>query len=181
MHRVLHGIAFAILLFPAAAAAQPRVPAAGSSAVGGDVGLFVARADNLGSGPAVEGFFENYLDARTSVRIGIGWANPSFDRGPAESMRHIRVGGDLVYNLERGAVHPFVGAGVGMHVLQARAGGGNVGDSRTQLGGMLFGGAEFFTARTTAVKAEARYHVVRRANGFNPDGLSLMIGLKQYF
>lgn len=181
MRRLIHCILFAFLLYPAVTSAQPRVPATGSNALGGDVGIFLARAEGLGSGPAIEGFYEYYLDPRTSVRVGVGWANPSFDGRSDDSMRYIRVGGDLVYNWERGAVHPFAGAGLGMYILQRRLDGTNIGDSREQFGGSVFGGAEFFTGRTTAVKAEARYHVIRHVNGFNPEGLSLTVGLKQYF
>lgn len=38
----------------------------------------------------------------------------------------------------------------------------------TKLGGTIFGGVEFFTSKTFAVKGEARYH-------------ALTIGVKSYF
>jgi opacity protein-like surface antigen len=86
-----------------------------------------------------------------------------------------------VHNWEGGAVHPFVGAGLGTYFLQFRDNGNNVGDSETKVGGTVLGGAEFFTSDTFAVKGEARYHIVSKVNGFNPSGLSLTVGVKSYF
>jgi hypothetical protein len=40
---------------------------------------------------------------------------------------------------------------------------------------------EFFTSKTFAVKGEARYDRVMKANGYDPSGLSLSIGVKSYF
>lgn len=169
-----------VLGCPAVAAAQ-RVPATDSAAVGGDVGLFLPRDSQLGPGLTLEGFYEYYFEPRTSVRLGLGWANPNFDREDEDTLRHVRVAGDLVRNWERGAVHPFAGAGLAIYFLQARDNGESVGDSETKFGGTLFGGAEFFTTRTAAVKVEARYHVISNIPGLNPDGLSLTVGLKKYF
>ncbi len=180
MPRLIHFIVFALCLSPAVASAQ-RLPATGSAAVGGEVGVFLPRADFLDPGPALEGFYEYYLEPRTSLRLGVGWANPNFDRDDEDTMRYVRVAGDLVYNWEGGAVHPFVGAGVGIYFLQEKENGRNVGESETELGGTLFGGFELFNTRTFAVKAEARYHVISDARGFEPDGFSLTIGAKKYF
>lgn len=168
-----------LLALPAAAYAQ-RVPHADSAAVGGEVGVFIPQQDGMKAGPTLEGFYEYYLEPRTSIRIGLGWAKPKFDPSEEDSMRYVRVPFDVVYNWEGGAVHPFVGAGLGVYFLQQKHNGQNVGDSDTKLGGTLFGGVELFTARRTAVKFEARYHAVRQAR-IDPDGLSLTVGLKQYF
>jgi hypothetical protein len=170
-----------ILVIPATAAAQRRVPATDSAAIGGDVGVFIARDETLDSGLTLEGFYEYYFSPRTSMRVGLGWAEPSFDREDEDSMRYVRIPFDVVRNWEGGAVHPFVGAGLGIYFLQAKDNGRSIGDSETKLGGTLFGGAEFFTGRRTAVKAEARYHIISNTGGFNPDGLAVTIGLKQYF
>jgi len=80
-----------------------------------------------------------------------------------------------------GAVHPFVGAGLGAYFLQHRDNGQDAGDGATKFGGAIFGGLEFFTSKTFAVKGEARYHVVTNWNGYNPSGLALTIGAKAYF
>ena len=93
----------------------------------------------------------------------------------------IRVGADLVHNWEGGAVHPYVGAGLGMYFLQFRDLGHSIGDRETKFGGTIFGGAEFFTSNTFAVKGEARYHIVSKIGEFNPSGLALTFGVKSYF
>ena len=176
-------VAYIITLLPVLAAAQGRTPTTGSAAVGGDIGLFLPRADDLKSGLDVSGFYEYYFQPRISLRLGLGWMNPEYDddRDPDASVRFIRIGGDVIYNWERGSIHPFAGAGAGVYILQQKNNGENVGDSEGQFGINFLGGAEFFMNRTTAIKAEGRYHAVADAGGFNPDGLSLTIGLKKYF
>jgi opacity protein-like surface antigen len=176
-------VAYIITLLPAAVQAQGRTPRTDSAAVGGEAGLFLPRADDLKSGLDLFGFYEYYLAPRTSLRLGLEWMHPDYDedRDPDASVRMIRIGGDMVYNWEGGTIHPFAGAGLGVYIIQPRNNGQNEGDSESKFGGSLFGGLEFFTNRTTSVKAEARYHVVPNVNGFNPDGLSLTVGLKKYF
>jgi hypothetical protein len=169
------------LALASGAAAQGRVPAADSGAIGGEVGLMFPRSDALDSGPVLEGFYEYYFARRASVRIGLGWANPSFARDDEDSLRTLRVAVDAVYNWERGAVHPFAGAGLGIYFVQPKENGESVGDSETKLGATIFGGAEFFTSRTVSVKGEARYHLLGDVFRANPGGLALTIGLKKYF
>ena len=164
---------------PAIATAQ--TPRADSGAIGGDVGLFLPKADGMKSGPTLEGFYEYYPTARTSIRLGLGWANPKLDNEEDDSIRWIRVAGDVVYNWEGGSVHPFVGGGLGIYFLQRRDNGENLGDSETKLGGTLFGGAEFFLNNTVSVKGEARYHLIANIDSYNPDGLALTVGVKKYF
>jgi hypothetical protein len=163
------------------AAAQGRVPATDSGAIGGDVGIMVPRAEPLGTGPVLEGFYEYYFAPRTSVRIGLGWANPSFDREEDDSLRTLRVPVDLVYNWEGGTLHPFAGAGLGIYFVQQKDNGASVGDSATKVGATLLGGVEFFSGRSVAVKGEARYHLLGDAFGINPGGLAVTIGVKKYF
>ena len=157
------------------------MPHTGASAVGGEVGIFLPREDVLTTGPVLEGTYEYYLTARDSLRLGVGWLNPKREGESEDSVRMIRIAGDLVHNWEGGAVHPFVGAGLGIYFLQPRDNGENLGDSRTKFGGTIFGGAEFFTSNTFSVKGEARYHVVSKIDDFNPSGLSLTFGVKSYF
>jgi hypothetical protein len=170
-----------LLLVPAVASAQRRVPATDSGAIGGDVGFFLPRSEALDAGPVLEGFYEYYFTPRGSLRLGLGWLNPSFAGRDDDSLRTVRVAVDGVYNWERGAVHPFVGAGIGIYFLQPKADGESIGDSETKTGATLFGGVEFFTSRTVSFKAEAKYHIVGEAFGINPDGLALSAGLKKYF
>ena len=169
------------LALATSAAAQRRVPATDSGAIGGDVGVMVPRSDALASGPVLEGFYEYYFTPRASVRLGLGWANPSFERDDEDSLRTLRVPVDFVYNWEGGAIHPFVGAGMGIYFVQPKENGESAGDSDTKLGATFFGGAEFFTGRTVSVKGEARYHVVGDVFGVNPGGLAVTIGVKTYF
>jgi hypothetical protein len=166
---------------PSVAFAQARMPHKDAGAIGGEVGVFLPGQDGMTTGPALEGFYEYYLSARDSVRMGAGWANPKFERESADSMRQIRVAVDLVHNWEGGAVHPFVGAGLGSYFLQLKDNGNSLGESQTRFGGTVFGGLEFFTSKTFAVKGEARYHAVMKANGYDPSGLELTIGVKSYF
>jgi len=170
-----------VLGFPFLATAQARMPHKGAAAVGADVGVFLPKQDQLTTGPVVEGFFEYYLSARDSVRVGAGWLNPKFERESEDSFRQIRIAVDLVHNWEGGTVHPFVGAGLGTYFLQERDNGTNFGDGDTKFGGTVFAGAEFFASNTFSVKGEARYHIVQKVNGFNPSGLALTIGVKSYF
>jgi hypothetical protein len=170
-----------LLGVPSIALAQARMPHKGASALGGEVGIFLPKEDVLTTGPVLEGFYEHYLTARDSIRVGVGWLNPKWEAESSDSLRQIRIGADLVHNWEGGTVHPFVGAGLGAYILQFRDNGENLGDSETKVGGSVFGGAEFFTSDTFSVKGEARYHVVSKVNGFNPSGLSLTFGVKSYF
>jgi outer membrane protein with beta-barrel domain len=179
---LLHFTLFVCLvLIPSTASAQRRVPAAESAAVIGDVGLFLPRSEALDAGPVLQGFYEYYFTPRGSMRLGLGWQNPSWAGRTDEHLRTVRVAVDGVYNWERGAVHPFVGAGIAIHFLQPRRNGESVGDSETKTGASFFGGVELFTGRTVSFKAEARYDALGEAFGINPDGLALTAGLKKYF
>jgi opacity protein-like surface antigen len=170
----------AVLGLPAQAWAQ-RMPHADANAAGADVGVFAPQQSGMGSGLDIGGFFEHYLDSRDSIRGEVGWMQAMQDNDSTKSVRQIRVGGDLIHNWEGGALHPFVGAGLGLYFVQPRVSGSNNGNGATRFGGNILGGLEFFTAKTFAVKAEARYHVVQGWNGYDPSGFALTIGLKSYF
>lgn len=177
-------LASVIGLLPAAVEAQGRTPRTGSAAVGGDVGIFRPSDDGLKSGLSLDGFYEYYMTPRTSLRLGLGWTNPEYEFEPDTNLRHIRIGGDLIYNWEGGAIHPFVGAGIGVYIMEPRENGNSVADSESKIGGVLLGGAELFTSDTVSVKGEVSYHLISNVEKFgpaNPDGLKLTIGLKKYF
>lgn len=161
--------------------AQRRMPHSDANALGAEVGFFAPRQDGMGMGPDIEGFVEHYIDARDSVRADVGWMRAQQNNDSNKSMRQIRVAGDLVHNWEGGSMHPFVGAGLGVYFLQPRVSGSNNGEGTTKFGGSILGGVEFFTSKTFAVKAEGRYHIVSKWNGYDPSGLALTIGLKSYF
>jgi len=178
----LFALAIAVVLsVPAPAAAQRRMPHTGASGLGAEFGAFMPRQDGMSSCPEVDGFFEHYMTPRDSVRVVVGWANPKISDSTDHSTREVRLGGELVHNWEGGAIHPFVGAGLGAYFLQARVAGTDVGDSATKFGGTILGGAEFFATKTFSVKGEARYNVVSKWNAYDPSGLALTIGVKSYF
>ena len=174
------GLAFAIGL-PATTSAQERMPHQGAGAVSGELAVFLPQQSGMTTGPALGGFYEHYLSARNSLRVGADWANPKQEANSNARTRQIRLGGDLIHNWEGGAVHPFVGAGLGAYFLQPRVDGTNVGARATKLGGTLIGGMEIFTSNTFSVKGEARYNLVQKSGAYDPSGLSLAIGVKSYF
>ena len=178
----LFGAALIVALtVPSSAWAQRRMPHSDANGAGVEVGAFTPRQSGFGTGLDIEGTLEHYVDARDSVRLDVGWMQAKQSNDSLKSVRDVRVGGDLVHNWEGGSIHPFVGAGLGVYFLQPRNNGNNNGDGTTKFGGNILGGAEFFTAKTFAVKAEGRYHIVTKWNGYDPSGLSLTVGLKTYF
>jgi hypothetical protein len=177
-------VAALIAAFPCGAFAQGRTPHTDSAAVGGEIGLFRPSDDALDSGLSLDGFYEYYLSSRDSVRFGAGWMNPGYKGSDDANLRYIRVGGELIHNWEGGSVHPFVGAGLGVYIMEPRGDGESLADSESKIGGVLLGGAEFFTSNTMSVKGEISYHLISNVDHFgpaNPDGLKLTIGLKKYF
>jgi opacity protein-like surface antigen len=180
---VVLGLA-AVFLAPSNAIAQRRMPHAGAGSVGAEVGVLLPKDDAMKSGPMIGGFYEHYLTSRDSLRVGAEWQNPKVEAEDSDSVRQVRIGGDLIHNWEGGSVHPFLGAGLAAYILQPRDNGNNFGDSMTRLGGTLLAGAEFFASKTVSVKGEARYNVVAKVsdwNDYNPSGLALTIGVKSYF
>jgi len=170
-----------MLGLPSAAWAQRRMPHADANGLGVEVGFFTPRQSGMGTGPDIEGTLEHYIDARDSVRLDVGWMRAQQNNDSNKNVRQVRVAGDLVHNWEGGSIHPFAGAGLGVYFIQPRVSGSNNGDGTTKFGGSLLGGLEFFTSKTFAVKAEARYHIVTKWNGYDPSGFALTIGVKSYF
>lgn len=162
-------------------AAQQRVPFAGAIGWGGDVGFYVP-AKEFEIGPVLSGFGEFYVTPRVSVRGVVSWTDPSFDRGTDDSLRQVSLMGNVLYNWEEGAWHPFIVGGVGVHFLQLKENDRAFGDAETK-GGLNGGiGIEYFSRRDVAIKAEALYQWVAHDEfAPNPSGFSLKIGLKKYF
>jgi Outer membrane protein beta-barrel domain len=179
--RLLASAVIVLVCTSSSAWAQQRVPHKDSAAIGGDVGVFLPKQDGMDPGPVFEGFYEYYVNARDSVRLGVGWADPNREGESSDSVRTVRIGVDVLHNWEGGSIHPFAGAGLGAYFLQPHENGHNAGDSETKFGGALIAGLEFFTSNTFSVKGEAQYHIVLKANGYDPSGLALTIGAKVYF
>jgi opacity protein-like surface antigen len=169
-------------MWPLAASAQERVPNAGSTAVGVDVGVFLPREAQLDNAPIVSALLEYYLTPRVSLRTDFGLTNPGFARESTDSLRQIPLRMDVNYNWEGGKWHPFVGAGVGAYFLQFKDNGHALGQSETKPGVNVGGGAEYFTGRTVSIKGEARYHAIGHTlTGQDPSGLVVTAGLKKYW
>jgi outer membrane protein with beta-barrel domain len=171
-------LAAVLLLTPSLAAAQPR---RGQIALGGDVGWFVPSDEQFDAAPIFGGFLEGYAAPRLGIRGSLFVTAPEFERGNGEEERQMRIGLDAIYNWEGGKIHPFLGGGLGIHILQLRDDGHDVGDSESKLGFSLLGGLEYFLNRRWTVKGEGRYQWVDNPPFIDPDGFALTIGLKRYF
>jgi opacity protein-like surface antigen len=168
-------------LTPTGAAAQP-VPDAGQVAAGIDLGLFLPSDDQFDSSITGGGFFEFYLSPRVGLRTGVMAMRPAYTRGNGEQERQIRLGADLIYNWEGGNVHPFAGAGIGLHNFGLYDRDGvKVGESANKLGLSLLGGVELFLSREWTFKAEGRYQSVGESRRVDPSGFALTFGVKRYF
>lgn len=175
------GLAAAALLFPLTAHAQSRQPAEGSVAVGGAVGAFLPSDDAFDNAPWLEGQFQYQFTPRLGVRFGVGWAETDFTPETDDALQQIRIGADLIYNWEHGAWHPYVGGGIGAHLLQFKENGSDFGEGENKIGGSVLGGVEYFFTRDAALTGEARYQFVDDVNGYSPSGLLFAVGVKKYF
>lgn len=181
LYKYLSGAALlALLLWPSAAGAQP-VPDAGQVAIGGELSVYFPADERLSPGVLGGGLFEIYATPRIGIRTSVTAQRSGYDRRDDDDERQLRVGVDGIYNWERGAIHPFAGAGVGMHFLRFYRDGDNQGPNDTEFGVQVLGGAEFFMNREWTMKAEGRYQWVADRPNLNPDGLALSIGVKRYF
>lgn len=181
MRRIEWIVLAALLVVPASARAQARVPDSQSMAVGVDAGILFP-GDHLEPGPIVNGLWEYYFTPRAGVRTTLGWANPSFEREDEDSQRQIKLALDLLYNWEYGKVHPFVTGGGGVWFLQEKDNGDNIGDSEHKGGLTVGAGIDYFVTRTATVKFEGRYDWVAVDDGrADPSGISLTVGVKKFF
>jgi len=179
--RIRYIVATLLLILPTSALAQSRVPSEGSMAAGAEAGFFKPADGDLDATPIIGGFFEYYFTPRLSVRPGVTFLDPGFDLEDGDSLRQMRIGADVIYNWERGKWHPFVGGGIGVHILRLRDNGVAFGDTANQFGLSVLGGAERFFNRRTSVKFEGRAQFVEDAFGFDPGGFSGTVGIKRYF
>lgn len=170
-----------ILISSSVTHAQRRMPGEGTLAVGGAVGAFFPAEEELSTGPHLEGQFQYHFSPRVGLRFGLGWTDPDFDDESEDSLRQLRVGADLIYNWEHGEWHPFVGAGLGAHLLQFKDNGEDFGDGESKLGAALLGGAEYFFTRDATITGEVRYHFVPEFENVSPAGFLLAAGIKKYF
>lgn len=166
--------------------AAARVPAANSWAVGGSFGAALPTDPSLDSGLDVAGAIEGYLTSRVSVRgqFGAAWWDIT-GRHFTGTVKPLYLDGNLVYNWEGGAWHPYVTGGVGMYRYHSTESGAPE-DTDTKAGLNLGGGIEYFFARDATLTGEALYHKVGAFTTplavFNDGSFwSLSFGVKKYF
>lgn len=175
-----------LALGAAPASAQRRVPDTGMWAVGASVGATMPREASFQNGLEVAGTLENYLTPRVSVRgqIGATWWDIT-GRGFTGTVTPLFFDGNIVYNWEGGAWHPYVTAGVGAYRFHSSID-PQLDGSSTKPGVNLGGGFEYFFTRDATITGELLFHKV---DGFaSPvavfgDGSfwSFALGAKAYF
>src|SRR6516225_4795572 len=175
-----------VMLAGTAAFAQRRAPAAGMWAIGGSVGAGVPSDPSLANGFDLAGNLEGYVTPRVSIRAQLGgtWLDV-VGRHFTGTINPVFLDGNIVYNWEGGAVHPFVTGGVGMYRYRSLIDGAPA-MTDTRPGVDVGGGLELFYHRRTAMTAEALYHAVSQVNTpvttFNQGQFwTFGVGVKQYF
>jgi hypothetical protein len=155
-------------------------------AIGGSVGAGVPSDPSLGNGFDLAGNLEGYVTPRVSIRAQLGgtWLDV-VGRHFTGTINPVFLDGNLVYNWEGGAVHPFVTGGVGMYRYRSLIDGAAA-MTDTRPGVDVGGGVELFYHRRTAMTAEALYHAVSQVNSpvttFNQGQFwTFGVGVKQYF
>lgn len=184
---LLVSFAFLASVVPASAQRRPaQVPAAGMWAIGGSVGAAVPADASLDRGLEVAGNIEGYLTPRVSVRgqLGTAWWD-IVGRRFTGTVKPVFFDGNLVYNWEGGAWHPYVTGGVGMYRYRSTESGAPDG-SDTKAGFDVGGGIEYFFTRRATLTGEALYHKVGAFSTplavFNDGSFwSFSIGAKAYF
>jgi hypothetical protein len=169
----------------ATSAFAQRAPAAGMWAVGASIGASMPSDPSLDNGLEVAGNVENYLTPRVSIRGQVAGSSWNIvNRNFTGTVKPVRLDGNIVYNWEGGAWHPYVTGGVGVyHYRSTIPGAPKAGD--TEAGINLGGGVEYFFERRTTLTGELLYHHAGAFNTsiatFNQGSYwSLDFGLKAY-
>jgi hypothetical protein len=162
-----------------------RMPSTGSTALGANFGLAAPSDSLLDMGLTPNVNVEYYVTPRLSIRGqgGAAWtdfAAPRFGK----NVRPAYFDGNLVYNWEHGAWHPFTTGGVGIyhyHVSEPPFEGSTVKPGFN--GG---GGIEYFLSPRDALKVEGLYHGVSgQASGpfaaVDTSFWTATFGFKRYF
>lgn len=130
-------------------------------ALGGSVGGSISTDSSVDNGLELAANVEGYLTSRVSIRGQFGGSSWDFvGRGFSGSVKPIRLDGNVVYNWEGGAVHPYVTAGLGMYHYGSHIAPGGPDGGDTKAGFNIGGGVEYFIKRRTSLTAEALYHEV---------------------
>src|SRR6188768_1442735 len=92
------------------------VPSRGMSAVGISAGFALPAADDLDTGFALAVNYEHYMSRRVSLRGQVGGAWEDIEGHSFQgTVKPMSFTGNVVYNWEGGAIHPYVTGGLGYY------------------------------------------------------------------
>jgi hypothetical protein len=178
------GLILSLGAAPAAAQGRGRVPGTGMAAVGASIGASAPSDASLQNGLELVGSAEGYLTPRVSIRgqLGGAWWDITGRRFTG-TFKPIFVEGNVVYNWEGGAIHPYVTGGIGFYHYGFDIPATNGTDNR--FGGDLGGGVEYFFNRHTTLTGELLYHAVSTpthspVGDFESRFWSVTLGIKRY-
>jgi opacity protein-like surface antigen len=163
-----------------------RVPAEDMWAAGFSTGAAGPSDPSLEKGFELVGTLERYLTPRVSIRGQLGGSSWGITgRNFGGTVSPFFVDGNVVYNWEGGALHPFVTGGVGLYRFHASE---TATQDRTDTkpGVNVGGGLEYFLNRLTTVTTELDYHKIGDVNTplatFNDGSFwRFGVGLKRYW
>jgi Outer membrane protein beta-barrel domain len=176
---------------PAAAQGRGPVPDRGMAALGGSIGASIPTDDRLDNGLSVAGTVEGYFTPRVSIRGQLGgtWQDLKSGQAFSGTIKPLWIDGNIVYNWEGGAWHPYVTAGIGWYRynFEERSSGGTFTGNDNAVGFDVGGGIEYFFTRHATFTGEALYHRVGEVittlvpfsdhTGF----WTISLGMKKYF
>jgi hypothetical protein len=170
---------------PAPRRGADPVPSRGMSAVGISAGFALPAADDLDPGFALAVNYEHYMSRRVSIRGQVGGAWEDIEGHSFQgTVKPMSFTGNVVYNWEGGAIHPYVTGGLGYYrfrYLEA-----DLYSANNHFGGNLGGGMEFFMTRRDTITAEVLAHLVSgdaqgRATYESPMYWTILFGYKKYW
>ena len=181
---VIAGALLLAVATPVAAQRGGAVPEAGMNAVGIFVGVAVPGEELFKSGLNVGVSGEHYLTRRASVRGQLSGAFWRFTDFVEDRARPITLTGNIVYNWEHGAVHPYVTAGLGYYRFRFTEADFDTSDSKFGLN--IGGGAEYFISPRDSITGELLVHPVGgdasgRFGDYGTFFWTLSGGYKKYF
>ena len=178
------GLMLLIGAAPVFAQRHTPVPDTGMIAVGASIGASIPSDDRLKNGVEVAANVEGYLTPRVSIRGQFGGTWQDFQGQLfTGTIKPMFLDGNIVYNWEGGAWHPYVTAGGGMYRIADTENG--VDESNTTAGFDVGGGFEYFYTRHATFTGEALYHrvgdVTTRLAPIKSSFWTISLGLKKYF
>jgi hypothetical protein len=163
------------------------VPDEGMTAVGVSIGGSLASDASLSNGLEIAGNIETYLSPRVSLRGQVAWTTWDIvGRGFTGSVRPLVFDGNVVYNWEGGAWHPYATAGLGLYHYAFDIDGLPSGSHDNKFGADIGGGIEGFLTLHTTFTGEILYHAVQTPavgpiGAFESRFWSVRAGVKHYF